>query len=204
MSSVTSAHSVSDLVAAAGGGRITFVFFWSHSSHGASGDGHRFTTAEQYMMWRKAVLFGDDEVAAQILSAGGPGAVKDLGRRVRGFDEEVWEREHFGIVVDGSVAKSGQDPELRDHLLATSNRVLVEASPRDRLWGIGLAADDEAAQVPSHWRGLNLLGFALMEARERLGAGPANAEAGERLRSRGGSENASTQQILDQVQRSRR
>ena len=89
---------------------------------------------------------------------------------MRGFDEAVWERERFGIVVEGSVHKFGQDAALRQFLLGTGERVLVEASPRDRIWGIGLAADDERATDPARWRGLNLLGFALMEAREVLRA----------------------------------
>ena len=97
-----------------------------------------------------------------------PGAAKRAGRLVRGFDDAIWERERFAIVRSGSVHKFGQHAELRDYLLGTGDRVLVEASPLDRVWGIGLAADDERAQDPARWRGLNLLGFALMEAREEL------------------------------------
>jgi ribA/ribD-fused uncharacterized protein len=81
----------------------------------------------------------------------------------------VWARERFRIVVEGSVHKFGAHPELLAYLLGTGDRGLVEASPMDRVWGIGLAADDEAAMDPERWRGPNLLGFALMEARERLG-----------------------------------
>lgn len=89
---------------------------------------------------------------------------------MRGFDEETWQRERFGVVVEGSVHKFASDAGLRAFLLGTGTRVLVEASPMDRVWGIGLAADDEAAMDPQRWRGPNLLGFALMEARERLRA----------------------------------
>lgn len=89
---------------------------------------------------------------------------------MRGFDQARWNAERFGIVVEGSVHKFGQDPALRDFLLGTANRVLVEASPRDLIWGIGLGAANEAAGDPRRWRGRNLLGFALMEARERLAA----------------------------------
>lgn len=87
---------------------------------------------------------------------------------MRDFDGAVWERERFGIVVEGSVHKFSSDPALRAYLLGTGTRVLVEASPVDPIWGIGLAADDPGSHDPARWRGLNLLGFALMEARERL------------------------------------
>lgn len=90
---------------------------------------------------------------------------------MRGFDEDVWIRERFALVVAGSVHKFGQDPELAGYLLSTGDRVLVEASPVDRIWGVGLTADDARTERPREWRGLNLLGFALMEARERLRAG---------------------------------
>lgn len=133
----------------------------------------RYATAEHWMMAGKARLFGDAEAERAALRAGSPGAAKAAGRLVRGFDETVWQRERFALVVEGSVHKFGSDPALRAYLLGTGNRVLVEASPVDRIWGIGLAADDERALDPARWRGLNLLGFALMEARERLREGNA-------------------------------
>jgi hypothetical protein len=90
---------------------------------------------------------------------------------VRGFDEQSWAEHRFGVVVAANMAKFGQHPELRDFLAGTGTRVLVEASPMDRVWGIGLADDDERAASPDRWPGLNLLGFALMEVRHRLTAG---------------------------------
>ncbi|THV42539.1 NADAR family protein [Glycomyces buryatensis] len=131
-------------------------------------DGHRFATAEHYMMAHKAWLFGDAAIAERILAAGHPAQAQKLGRQVRGFDQAIWEAERFDIVVRGNIAKFGQHAEALAFLLATRNRVLVEASPRDRIWGIGLAEDDPKASRPRTWRGLNLLGFALMEARTRL------------------------------------
>ncbi|GAA1896422.1 NADAR family protein [Streptantibioticus ferralitis] len=131
-------------------------------------DGVRYPTAEHWMMAGKARLFEDEETAAAVLAAGHPNEAKTLGRQVRGFDEELWARHRWHLVVEGNVAKFGQDPALRDFLLSTGSRVLVEASPLDRVWGIGLAADDERAPDPARWRGLNLLGFALMETRSRL------------------------------------
>jgi ribA/ribD-fused uncharacterized protein len=166
------------------GARIKYLYFWGHRPRpdgriGASClsqwwpapftvDGVEYATAEHWMMAGKARLFEDPAAERAVLSAAHPAEAKKAGRLVRGFDEAIWERERFRIVVEGSVHKFGAHPELRQFLLSTHDRVLVEASPVDRVWGIGLAADDEAAADPERWRGPNLLGFALMEARERL------------------------------------
>ncbi|WP_036565584.1 NADAR family protein [Nocardioides halotolerans] len=179
------ARSVDELVAAVSGGqRVKWLHFWGHTPKGErvgqwclsqwwpavfeDEAGVRFASAEHYMMWRKAVLFGDDDAAGRVLAARTPAAAKDLGRRVRGFDDAAWTARRWEVVVTGSTLKFGQDPALRDYLLSTRGRVLVEASPVDRVWGIGLAADSEHAEQPDRWRGLNLLGFALMEARAAL------------------------------------
>ncbi|WP_455355646.1 NADAR family protein [Streptomyces sp. SYSU K217416] len=178
-----------------GGSRIKYLHFWGHAPRrdGAIGasclsqwwpspftvDGVEYATAEHWMMAAKARLFGDAEAEREAVAAGGPAQAKKAGRLVRGFDEKIWRRERYAIVVAGSLHKFGAHADLREFLLGTGERVLVEASPLDRIWGIGLAGDDERAQDPARWRGLNLLGFALMDARERLrggegaGAGPA-------------------------------
>lgn len=136
-------------------------------------DDTTYGSAEHWMMAGKADLFGDEATRQQILAARTPAEAKKLGRLVRDFDETVWTTECFDLVVQGNVAKFGQHPDLLAYLLGTTKRVLVEASPVDRVWGIGLAADDDYAADPDKWRGLNLLGFALMEARSRLaGANP--------------------------------
>ncbi|MBJ6614517.1 MULTISPECIES: NADAR family protein [unclassified Streptomyces] len=166
------------------GERVRYLHFWGHrplpdGRIGASClsqwwpspftvDGVEYATAEHWMMAAKARLFGDAEGLRRVLAAGHPSAAKNAGRLVRGFDEEVWRRERFGIVVEGSVHKFAAHGELRSFLLGTGDRVLVEASPVDRVWGTGLAADAEGASDPVRWRGPNLLGFALMEARRRL------------------------------------
>ncbi|PBC79944.1 hypothetical protein BX265_4773 [Streptomyces sp. TLI_235] len=168
------------------GARPKYLLFWGHRPEpdgriGAGSlsqwwpgeftvDGVAYRSAEHWMMAGKARLFGDGETLARILAAATPGEAKKLGRLVRGFDEVRWAAERFELVVAGNVAKFGQDEALRAYLLGTAQRVLVEASPLDRLWGIGLAADNERATRPHEWRGLNLLGFALMEARARLAA----------------------------------
>ncbi|WP_179272546.1 NADAR family protein [Streptomyces sp. XY006] len=169
------------------GAGIKYLHFWGHRPRpdGRIGpsclsqwwpspftvDGVRYATAEHWMMAGKARLFEDAAAERAVLAAGHPAEAKKAGRLVRGFDETVWARERFRIVVEGSVHKFAAHPELQGFLLGTGDRVLVEASPVDRVWGIGLAADDEAAMDPERWRGPNLLGFALMAARERLRAG---------------------------------
>ncbi|WP_280882569.1 NADAR family protein [Streptomyces pseudovenezuelae] len=166
------------------GAKVKYLHFWGHRARadGQVGssclsqwwpapftvDGVVYGTAEHWMMARKARLFGDAEAERRVLAADHPSQAKKAGRLVRGFDEATWERERFGIVVEGSVHKFAAHAELREFLLTTGTRVLVEASPVDRVWGIGLAADDPAAEDPGRWRGPNLLGFALMEARARL------------------------------------
>jgi ribA/ribD-fused uncharacterized protein len=129
-------------------------------------DGKTFGCAEQYMMHGKALLFGDGEIAAQILAAAHPRDHKALGRKVRGFDDAMWKRERERIVRDGNRAKFTQNAELRAQLVATRGTLLVEASPRDRIWGIGLAATDPRAKDPTKWRGQNLLGKLLTALRD--------------------------------------
>ena len=170
------------------GRRLKYLLFWGHKPErdgtvGAgslsqwwpapfTSEGVTFGSAEHYMMWRKARLFGDAESAERIVRAGHPRQAKMLGRGVQDFEDQVWVAERFGIVVDASVAKFGQHDDLRAFLLGTGERVLVEASPTDRIWGIGLAATDDRSADPGQWRGLNLLGFALMQARAVLRSSP--------------------------------
>ncbi|MEW2302822.1 NADAR family protein [Streptomyces sp. NPDC006655] len=173
------------------GARIKYLHFWGHRPRpdgqvSASClsqwwpspfvvDGVEYATAEHWMMAAKARLFADAEAERRVLAAAHPAEAKKAGRLVRGFDEATWQRERLGIVTEGSVHKFAADAGLRDFLLGTGDRVLVEASPVDRVWGIGLAATDAGADDPERWKGANLLGFALMGARERLladGTGP--------------------------------
>lgn len=163
-----------------------YLFFWGHTPLPAgeigkpclsqwwpasfSIDGLRYPTAEHFMMAEKARLFGDEEMRARILKATSPSEAKQFGRDVRGFDDSVWERSRIEFVVRGNLAKFGQNSELNSFLLNTEDHVLVEASPVDRIWGIGLAADDGRVENPEQWQGLNLLGFALMEVRHLLRA----------------------------------
>ncbi len=172
------------LAAIQNGLQPTYLFFWGHrprpdGSIGASClsqwwaapftvEGITYATAEHCMMAEKARLFGDHRAYAQILAASHPEVAKKLGRTVQGFEEQRWVQQRDAIVVQGNMAKFGQHAALRRFLVQTGERILVEASPVDRVWGIGLAADAPAATRPAQWRGLNLLGFALMQVRAHL------------------------------------
>ena len=159
-----------------------FLLFWGHQKgasisasclsqwYGSSfwQDEVRYIGAEQYMMAKKAECFGDKEALGQILSAKDPAQMKALGRQVRGFDAKVWDEVKFGVVLNASYLKFSQNAPLREFLLQTKDKILVEASPVDKIWGIGMSADDENVQNPMKWRGQNLLGFALMRARDEI------------------------------------
>lgn len=152
-----------------------FTFFFTEASPFSQwyrcrfeADGHVFNCMEQYMMLGKARLFGDAETSEKIMAADHPRQHKALGRAVKPFDDKVWRRERETIVLTGNRAKFTQSEELRALLLATAGTTLVEASPYDRIWGIGLGAKDPRAQDPAQWRGQNLLGKILTQLREEL------------------------------------
>lgn len=166
------------------GKRVKYLFFWGHQKS-RSGvitascfsqwwaspftvDGIRYPTAEHWMMAQKALLFGDSVMHEKIITAKSPAEAKALGRHIQPFNEERWNANRFDIVVEGNYHKFSQHPDLAAFLLGTRQRVLVEASPVDKIWGIGLTADSEQAQNPRRWNGLNLLGFALMTVRDQL------------------------------------
>jgi ribA/ribD-fused uncharacterized protein len=166
------------------GASFEYLYFWGHrpAAKGAVAkscfsqwfaapfehEGRRYVTAEHFMMARKAELFGDLQCREEILKTDDPGKAKALGRRVRGFDEQRWLAHRWEIVMAANRFKFRQNDELGQFLLSTGVQVLVEASPVDAVWGIGLAADAPEAADPHAWRGLNLLGFALMEVRREL------------------------------------
>ena len=162
-----------------------YLFFWGHrprrdgristsvfsqwwEGHPFEEHGVQYTSAEHYMMAGKASLFQDDEMLEKIIQARSPAEAKKLGRQVRNFDGQIWDQHSREIVVQGNYLKFSQHPELSEFLLNTGNRIIVEASPRDRIWGIGMGKDNPAASFPSRWRGKNYLGFCLMEVRDKL------------------------------------
>jgi ribA/ribD-fused uncharacterized protein len=162
-------------------GRITNAVYSQFYPAEFSVDGQRFRWAEQWMMAAKARLFGDREALAAILAAGDPLACKRIARTVRSYDDERWNSSRFDLVVEGNVAKFGQNAALRDHLLGSGDAILVEAAPRDQIWGIGYGRENPAVHDPLRWRGRNLLGFALVKVRAILRGEIAVPKEGTRL-----------------------
>lgn len=140
-------------------------------------DDFKYFCVEQYMMAQKAKLFHDAENYTKILRANTAKGCKWLGKQVTPFDSDSWDAVKYGIVKNGNRAKYEQNHELKELLLSTGNSILAEASPKDKVWGIGLDAKNAAKTNPSGWPGENLLGKILMELREEFGGGqPMEAE----------------------------
>ncbi len=163
--------------------RDDFVFFWGHTDRKEDVnksclsqwymcsfvvDNVSYNCAEQFMMAEKARIFGDDDTWQQIMASYDPMTIKKLGRKVRNFNAYVWKKNCQQIVKRGNLAKFSQNQKLLEYLLGTGDKILVEASPKDTIWGIGLAEDASEASNPRLWQGENLLGFALMEVRDML------------------------------------
>ncbi|WP_196887622.1 NADAR family protein [Aureivirga sp. CE67] len=164
---------------------LKYLFFWGHSKkkndnslgkyclsqwfkRDFSVDGITYKSTEHWMMAEKAKLFEDDKIYQKIIQCTSPGEAKTLGRKVRNFEEKKWLENRYEIVVKGNFHKFSQNNDLKEYLLNTKERVIVEASPVDTIWGIGLSVDSSNIQNIEKWRGLNLLGFALMEVRDQL------------------------------------
>ena len=124
-----------------------------------------YNCTEQYMMAEKARVFGDDDIRQKMLASNDPKEIKALGRQVKNFDAETWRRVSPDIVVKGNLHKFRQNPELCQFLLDTGEKILVEASPYDTIWGIGMQESELGVDNPENWKGTNFLGFALMEVR---------------------------------------
>lgn len=163
---------------------LRFLFFWGHAVPKDGGinetclsqwwisyfkeDEVQYNCMEQYMMAGKAKLFKDEIILREILKNSDPKTIKALGRKVKNFDEQIWKENRFEIVKKGNLAKFSQDERLKEFLISTGDKILVEASPFDRIWGIGMGKNNENVNNPLMWRGQNLLGFALMVVREEL------------------------------------
>lgn len=131
-------------------------------------DGIYYNCAEQYMMAEKARIFGDESARQKILAATDPLKMKKLGRQVKNFDAKIWDNVAPVIVVRGNLAKFGQNPSLLNFLLSTGSKTLVEASPYDTIWGIGMTEAQAQNSYPHIWCGTNKLGFSLMDVRDEL------------------------------------
>jgi ribA/ribD-fused uncharacterized protein len=161
-----------------------FIFFWGHqpSKEGTitktcfsqwwlsyfTVEGVTYKTAEHWMMAKKAELFQDVEILEKIIACNSPAEAKKLGRLVKNYNDVIWLENRFEIVKSGNFHKFNQDEKLKEFLLNTNDRVIVEASPVDPIWGIGMASDHKDINNVEKWKGLNLLGFALMEVRDEL------------------------------------
>lgn len=150
----------------------THTFFWK-SKLGQwnmlpfiDDDGVQYNCAEQYMMAKKAILFKDTETYKLIMSEENPAKQKKLGRIIKNFDLKVWNKHCSEIVYQGNFLKFSQNKELFDILMKTPQTIFVEASPFDRIWGVGLGEDDPLILDPKNWKGLNLLGKVLTKLRD--------------------------------------
>lgn len=159
-----------------------FLFFWGHTKktnqdvgnfcfsqwyeYSFTINGIKYQTTEQWMMAEKARLFKDEDIYQKIINCRKPSEAKELGRQVKNFDDQQWRKYRYEIVKIGNIHKFSQNKEMGEYLLNTQSRVLVEASPVDIIWGIGLTKDSDSSKIVNSWRGLNLLGFALMETRD--------------------------------------
>lgn len=166
------------------GESLSYIFFWGHTNRHERAAGEfmlsqwypspfyvdeiLYKTAAHWMMARKAVLFGDRATFTKIINADRPDEVRALSRCITGFDEGLWREWKYEIVKEGNFHKFNQNKRLKAYLLSTTDHILVETNPIDRIWGIGLSADSKYIRNPYTWKGLNLLGFALMEIRDYL------------------------------------
>lgn len=163
---------------------LEYIFFWGHTQTKDKSitkccfsqwwlsdffiNEQKYLCMEQYMMAEKARLFEDKDIEIKILESAKQGTIKALGRKVKNFDETIWNKYKYSIVLNGNYQKFTQNKELKDFLIASKNKIIVEASPYDKIWGIGMSIEDENIENPMMWKGQNLLGFALMEVRNSL------------------------------------
>ncbi|ANF50731.1 hypothetical protein A0O34_09435 [Chryseobacterium glaciei] len=161
---------------------IEFLFFWGHTVKEEitkacfsqwfpfqfEENGIEYKTAEHYMMAGKAKLFNDNERLEEILKSDSPNQAKNLGRKVKNFETKLWDEQKYNIVKRANFLKFSQNEKFKEFLLSTNDKILVEASPYDTIWGIGMLETDPKAENPLQWNGENLLGFALMEVRDLL------------------------------------
>jgi ribA/ribD-fused uncharacterized protein len=151
-----------------------YVFFWGNCVFSNwcpskfEVEGTVYNCSEQYMMVEKARLFGDIDAMAEIMASNDPGYQKAVGRQVRGFNKEKWESIALGVMYKACRAKFEQNPDMLKELLDTGTKTLVEASPSDTIWGIGLHVNSKLCDDPKNWRGTNWLGETLTKVRDDI------------------------------------
>ena len=145
-----------------------FLSNWFYSEFQV--DGVTYSSMEQYMMHRKAMTFGDAEIGEKIMQTHDFAKIKALGRQVRNFDNRIWNGIRQIVIYEGLLAKFRQNPQLKEQLLATGDALLVECSWSDKIWANGVGIEDPHREDMDYWQGQNLLGFALMQVRQKLSA----------------------------------
>ena len=150
-----------------------YVFFWGGvfsqwAPSKFSLNGVEYNCAEQYLMAAKAILFNDTNAHKQIMGTTSPAYQKSIGRKVKGFIVSVWEKRCRDIVYEANYAKFTQNPHMLVELIQTGDREIVEASPEDKIWGIGLHESDPRCLDKEQWNGKNWLGIIIMKVRETI------------------------------------
>lgn len=165
-----------------------FYFFWTDSNPFSNWYPGNFVWSFQEhhhgecaLMWAKAKLFGDEAIAAKILCERDPGEAKRLGKLVSGFNKAQWDSVNVQLMRSIAMAKFSQSADFKELILDTGSRHLVEASPKDDIWGIGLAAYDPRVTDPNKWKGENRLGKALISARQAIAENPTKIFAGKKM-----------------------
>jgi len=157
--------------------RITeaYAYFWNslysqwYTTKNQFQDGCiSYPNAEKYMMMKKAEVFGASDILEQMKESNNPRLIKQLGRQIKNFSDKTWDKHKVDVVTQASYLKFSQNPELLKIMLEHRDLILVEASPQDKIWGIGLHFDDDRVLDESKWHGENLLGICLMKARDRI------------------------------------
>lgn len=131
-------------------------------------DNITYTTCEQYMMSQKALLFEDKDIYEKIMQSNSPKEYKALGRKIKNFNEDIWNKYKRNIVFKANLAKFTQNEKLKNKLLSTKNKILIEASPYDNIWGVKLTKEDSRIFNKDTWQGQNLLGYILMDVRDEI------------------------------------
>ena len=129
---------------------------------------HKFLTTEHLFMFLKAEYFKDYAISDKILLAPTPQAAKELGRQVSNFDNDAWNLVRYEEMLFANLLKFTQNTEMKNKLIATGDKILVECNPKDPVWGIGLSENDPLILDETNWKGLNLLGKVLMEVRAKI------------------------------------